>query len=154
MKYSRSLLLYEDQPSYGLFLRLLFVIVPGVLLAASVYLWSSGEGSGGLALLAEAFLIGFIFWIVFPRSYRVYEDHLRIVLGGPFSVKVGFDRIKAIRVTRRLILSINFVTRLSWDYVEIARKGGLSVAITPRDNNLFVENANRALSEWAKKGTG
>jgi len=150
MNYSKSLLLYQDEPVYGFLLRAIITIVPGMLLAASIYVWSLGDSPGSLALLAEAFIIGFIFWAVFPRKYQVYEDHVRIVLGGPFSVKVGFDKIKTIEVTSRLSLSVNFVTTVTKSYVEIAKKKGLSIAITPRANDLFVENANRALSEWLK----
>ena len=150
MNYSRSVLLYQDEPAYGLFLKLIVVLVPAALLVASIYLLSSGESSGGLALLVEAFIVGFIFWIVFPRRYQVYEDHIRIALGGPFSVKVGFDKIEAIRVTSKFIFSVNFVTKLTKSYVEIAKRKGLSIAITPRDNDLFIENANLALSQWLK----
>src|SRR4030043_283365 len=113
MSYSKSLLLYQDEPAYGLLLNLIIVIVPAGCLAASVYLWSSGENAGGLALLAESFFIGLIFWVVFPRRYQIYEDHLRIVLGGPFIVKIGFDRITAIEVTSKMALTVNFVTRVT-----------------------------------------
>jgi hypothetical protein len=150
MSYSKSLLLYQDEPVYGFLLKAIIVIVPGMLLTASIYVWSLGDSSGSLALLVEAFIIGFIFWAVFPHKYQVYEDHVRIVLGGPFSVKVGFDKIKTIEVTSKLSLSINFVTTVTKSYVEIAKKKGLSIAITPRANDLFVENANRALSQWLK----
>ena len=153
MNYSKSALLYQDEPAYGLLLKLIIVIVPVILLTASVYLLSYGESSGGLALLVEAFIVGFIFWIVFPRRYQVYEDHIRIVLGGPFSVKVEFAKVEAIRVTSRFIFSVNFVTKLTRSFVEIAKKRGLSIAITPRDNDLFVENANQALSQWMKMST-
>lgn len=153
MNYSKSVLLYQDEPAYGLLLKLIIVIMPIILLAASVYLLSSGESSGGLALLVEASIVGFIFWIVFPRMYQVYEDHIRIVLGGPFSVKVGFAKIETIRVTSRFILSVNFVTKLTKSFVEIAKKKGLSIAITPKDNDLFIENANQALSQWIKTST-
>ena len=148
MNYSKSLLLYQDIPAYGLLLKLLVVIMPVAMLVASIYLFSSGDSADGLALLIEAFIIGFIFWVVFPRRYQVYEDHVRIVLGGPFSVKVGFDKIKTIGVTSRQTLSVNFVTKLTKNYVGIAKKRGLSIAITPGDNDLFVENANQALSRW------
>ena len=124
------------------------------LLATGIYVLSLGDSYTGLVLLVEAFIIGFIFWVVFPRRYQVYEDHVRIVLGGPFSVKVGFDKIKAIVVTSRLTFSVNFVTKFTKSYVEIVKKRGLSIAITPRANDLFVENANRALSQWVKKNTG
>jgi hypothetical protein len=150
MKYSKSPLLYQDEPAYGLLLKLIVAIIPAVFLAASIYVWSLGDTSGGLALLLEAFIIGLILWVVFPRKYQVYEDHVRIVLGGPFSVKVGFENIKTIRVTSRLSFSVNFVTRITKSYVEIAKKKGLSIAITPTANDTFVENANRALRQWVK----
>jgi len=150
MSYSRSVLLYQDEPTYGLFLKLIIVIVPAALMAGSIYLWSSGESSGSLALLAEAFFIGIIFWVIFPRRYQVYEDHIRIVLGGPFSVKVGFNKITAIEATGRMALTVNFATRITKTYVRIVNKKGFSIAITPKSNDLFVENANRALSQWIK----
>jgi len=113
-------------------------------------LWLSGDISGSLALLPSAFIMGLIFWLVFPREYRVYEDHLRIVLGSNFSVKVGFQNIKEIRITSRTGITVNFVTRITRSYVEISKKRGWSMAITPTDNDEFVENANRALEQWLK----
>ena len=147
--YSTSLLLYQDKPKYGLILKLI-LIIPVAFLVGSLYLYLSGDTSGSLALLPEAFIVGLIFWLVFPREYQVYEDHLRIVLGGPFSVKVGFQNIKAIRITSRTGLTVNFVTRIAKSYVEIAKKRGWSIAITPSANDTFVENANRALEQWLK----
>jgi len=154
MNYSKSLLLYQDIPAYGLLLKLLVVIMPVALLVVSIYLFSTGNSDDGLALLIETIIIGFIFWVVFPRRYQVYEDHLRIVLGGTFSVKVGFNKIKTIEVTSRQTLSVNFVTKLTKNYVGITKKRGLSIAITPADNDSFVENANQALSRWLETSFG
>jgi len=142
-------LLYQDEAA-GLVLKLVFVIVPAALLVVSVYLWSSGESSAGLAMLLETFIIALIFWLVFPRKYQVYQDHLRIVLGGPFAVKVGFDKIKAIEVTNRTFATANFVTTITKTYVIIIKKRGLSIAITPKSRELFVDKAEQALSQWAK----
>jgi len=148
MDYSQSIPLYQDRPHYGLVLKLILVL-PVVLIAVGIYYWSAGDASGGIAFLAEALVIGLVFWFVFPREYRVYEDHLRIVLGGPFSVKVGFENVKAVRVTSRTLVTINFVTRITRSHVEIARKKGASIVITPTVAESFVEEANRALVRWA-----
>ena len=150
MSYSKSVLLHQDKPAYGLLLKLIVVIVPGALLVGSIYLWFFGENSGSLAMLAEAFFIGLVFWIIFPRRYEVYEDHLRIVLGGTFAVKIGFDRITAIEVTSRMGLTINFVTSVTKTYVRIVKRKGLDIAITPKSNDSFEENANLALGQWLK----
>jgi len=148
--YSTSILLYQDKPRYGLLLKLI-LIIPVAFLVGSLYLWLSGDISGSLALLPQAFIIGLIFWFVFPREYQVYEDHLRIALGGPFSVKVDFQNIKTVRITNRTGLTVNFVTRITKSYVEIVKKKGWSIAITPTDNDSFVENANRILEQWLKR---
>ena len=149
MSRSTSLLLYQDEPA-GSLLKTVMVMVPAILLLVSIYLWSSGERSGGLVLLIEAFSISAIFWIAFPRRYEVYDDHLRVVLGGPFAVKIGFDQIAAIEVTSRTALTVNFATTITKTYVRIVKKQGLSIAITPRSNGSFVDNANQALSQWAR----
>ena len=148
MSTPKSLLLYQDEPAYGRILKLIIFVVPVMLLTLGMYLWLSGEGDGSLALLVEAFLVVLVFWVVFPRRYQVYEDHMRIVLGGPFAVKIGFDRIAAIEVTSRTAFTVNFATRITKTYVIIVRKHGLSIAITPRSNDLFVDNAMQAFNQW------
>jgi hypothetical protein len=153
LNFSNNILLYQDKPKYGLLLKLV-LIIPAAFLVASIFLWLSGEIDGGIALFIEAIIVGLIFWFVFPRAYQVYEDHLRIVMGSPFSVKVRFQKIKTIRVTNRNSLTINFATKITQNYVEIAKKNGLSIAITPSDNDSFVENANQALNRWREMNDG
>ena len=151
MDQPNPLLLYQDEPTYGLLLKLIFVLAPASLLVASLVFWSSGETSGGLALLVEAFVVGLILWVVCPRKYQVYRDRLQLVLGGPLSLKIRFDNIKTIEVTARLSFSMNFATRLTGNHVLIVKKRGMSVAITPTASDVFVQQANRALGEWAKR---
>ena len=150
MQYSKSVILYRDRPQYGLVLKLL-LLIPAVPLAGSLYLWSSGHNTDGLALLIESFIVGLIFWFVFPREYQIFEDHIRIMLGGPLSVKIGYQNVKVIRTTGRTGLTVNFVTRITRRYVEIVIKRGLGIVITPTDNEIFIENANRALEQWKKQ---
>jgi len=151
LRYLTSVLLHRDRPKYGLLLKLILIIPVG-LLVAGLYLWLSGDMSGALALLSQAFITGLLYWLVFPREYQVYEDHLRIVLGGPFAIKVGFQNVKAVRITSRLSLTVNFVTKITKSYVEIVKKKGISIAITPTVAESFVEEANRAMDRWAKTG--
>ena len=149
MQYSKSILLYQDKPRYGLLLKLI-LIIPAAFLVGSLYLWLSGDISGSLALLLSAFIMGLVFWFVFPREYQVYDDHLCRALGRPFSVKVRFQNVKTIRMTSRTGLTVNFVTRITKSYVEIVKKRGWSIAITPTSSDAFVENANRALEQWVR----
>lgn len=149
MQYSKSMLLYQDKPSYGLFLKLILVM-PAAFLFGSLYLYLSGDIPGSLALLPGALSSGLVFWVVFPREYQVYDDHLQIALGYPFSVRVRFQDIKAIRTTNRTGFTINLVTRITRSYVEIEKKSGWSIVITPTNNDLFIENATHALKQWLR----
>lgn len=144
-----SLLLYQDEPS-GILLRMVLMLLPLAFLVGSAFLWSSGENEGSLSLLVTGLIMGVILWTVIPRKYQVYEDHLRIVLGGPLRMNIRFDQIKEIRVTSRTAMTMNFVTTFAKTYVIIARKNGMSIAITPKSNEAFIENANRAMDEWAR----
>ena len=154
MDYSKSVLIYQDNPAYGLTLKFVLGIVPVASLAESIYLLLSGESTDAILLLVEALVVSLIFWSVLPRSYQVYEDHLRIVLGGPFCIKVGFSQIESIRITSKITLSLNFVTKFVKNCVEINKKRGLSIAITPREKDMFIENANSAMSQWLNTKTG
>ena len=84
----------------------------------------------------------------------MFEDRLRIVLGGQFAINVGFNQISFIEVTTRNALTLNLVSKIARTYVIIGKKKGMSIAITPERNELFVENASRALSQWQKNNFG
>ena len=126
------------------------MLLPAAFLVGGAYLWSSGESEASVTLVAAGLIMAGIFWVVIPRKYQVYEDHLRIVLGGPLGFNIGFDKIRDIEVTRRTAMTINFVTTFAMTYVLILRKQGMSIAITPKSNDAFVENADRAMDEWAR----
>ena len=150
MSYPLNLLLYEDEPAGWIF-KFFFVIVTLVLLAGSVYFLVSGNNASGLTMLVVAFVIGLTFWIVSPRKYQVYEDHLQILLGGPFVVKIRFDQIATKEVTGRTtaeFTAIKLISKVTNIYVRIGMKKGLSITITPKSDALFVENANRSLRQW------
>jgi len=103
-------------------------------------------------MLTGGLIAGLTYWLVFPREYQVYEDHLRIVLGGPFSVKVGFGNVRAVGVTRKFSSGLNLTTTITRTHVEIVKRRGMSIAITPSDAEAFVREANRALSRWGETG--
>jgi hypothetical protein len=146
----RSLLLYSEDALYGTVLKLVLLIVPTTFTVIIVYLWSNSEHEGSIALFTEGVLIGIIFLSILPRKYQIYDDQLRIVLGGPFSIKLGFEKIAKIEVTNKTLLTANFVTRVARFYVRIVRKKGLDIAITPKSNEEFVDRANRALNDWER----
>ena len=99
-------------------------------------------------MMGDAFLIGLILWMILPRSYQVFEDRLRIVLGGPVAINIDFAQVKSIEVTNKSDLTVNFVTVITKNYVRIIKKRGMNIAITPEHSELFIDEANRALQRW------
>ncbi len=148
MDYPQGAPLYRDRPEYGHVMKAILAL-PAVMLAAGIYYWSTGDASGGTGFLTGAGIMAAAYWAVFPREYQVHRDHLRIVLGGPFSVRVGFENLKAISITSRSSAGINFVTKMSRTHVQIEKRRGIGIAITPTAAESFVEEANRALARWA-----
>lgn len=147
MDYPQGAPLYQDRPEYGLIMKSILAL-PAVLLAAGIYYWSTGDASGGTAFLTGAVIMAVAYWLVFPREYQVHEDHLRIVLGGPFSVKVGFENLRSVSITSRSSPGINFATTIARTHVQIEKRKGMSIAITPTAAESYVEEVNRALGRW------
>ncbi len=66
--------LYQDRAASALALRLIFVIIPALLVAFSLYLWYARNSSRSLGLLIEVLVVGLILWVIIPSHYQVFED--------------------------------------------------------------------------------
>jgi hypothetical protein len=144
-----SLLLYQDEPPARL-LRVLFLVIPAILLFTGIRIRPT-DYSAGAFLMVEGLIVGLLLQMVLPRRYEIYEDRLRIVLGGPFGVTLMFDRIRDIQVTGRTSFTVNLVTTFAMKYTLITMKKGPGFAITPKAGEDFVKRAREAMADW--KGT-
>ena len=153
MKYENIIVLHEDTAAQSPIVRGIFIGVIALILISAIVLWATGEGEGALALFAEAFLITSILRIVLPRKFQVYDDHLRIVLGGPLGMNIGFEQIAKVETTDAMDFTVNFVTTVSRSYVRISKKQGFNIAITPANPQTFVTQANLALSRWTPRAS-
>jgi hypothetical protein len=154
MTYPESYPLSEAKPAGGFGLKLIMAIAIGSTLALGVYLWASGDEAGAWFLLAEALFILALFWAIFPRSYQIYQDRIRIVLGALFSVNIPFKDIEKVEVSNMASLTINFATAFTTRYILIKKKRGMSIVITPASNELFAEEAGAALARWRETQPG
>ena len=140
-------LLYEDRPRYGLWLKILMWAILAVFLIIAITTFDS-DREEALALIGTVVFIILIFWAVMPRKYCIYEDRIKIVMGAPFSISVRFDAIEYTGKPRgKLTVGINFVTSFR-NTVEIVRKKGMNVNISPGDRETFLKNLNNALDNW------
>jgi hypothetical protein len=145
--------IYEDNPHYDVWLKGIMVLPVFFILIGLYYLFTA-QVESAIGLFATGVLMGAIYWAVFPRKYQILDSKLRIVLGGQFSFNVPFDTLKTAGKPEGVSLGINFATTfLSQHVVEIKRKKGMNVNITPSNRELFLENLNKAVYDWKRSAS-
>lgn len=141
-------IIYEDAPRYDTFLKAIMVL-PVFFIIMGVYYLIAGHVEDATGMFATTLLMGAVYWAIFPRKYQILKSRIRIVLGGPFHFDIPLDNVETAREPQGVSLGINFVTCFSGkNAIEIIRKKGVRVAITPGDRDLFLENLNKVLNDW------
>jgi hypothetical protein len=139
-------LIYQDEALYDAWVRLALGALIAIMLVSGIALLFI-DTEGAYVMLAGAIFISLLFWAILPRRYQVFEDHVRIVLGGPFAWTIPLKDIKSIgpASTRKgfIYWGVRFVTSLA-GVVEITRRHGLDVVFSPAHPDMFIEQANRA----------
>lgn len=87
-----NVLIYEDTPKYDLWPK----IVLGDVLALTfilgiIFIFQDTEAA--LVLFGITFFDALLFKAILPRRFRIFEDKLVIVLGGPLTVTIPFTNI-------------------------------------------------------------
>jgi hypothetical protein len=143
-------LIYEDNPHYDVWLKGIMVL-PVFFVIMGVYYLITAQLEAAIGMFAITLLMAAFYWAIFPRKYQILDSKLRIVLGGQFSFNVPFDNLELAGKPEGVSLGLNFATTfLSQHVVEIKRKKGMNVNITPNNRELFLENLNKALHEWRR----
>lgn len=140
-------LIYEDTPRWDWWLKVVVVttlaatLIPGIALTLN-------DVPDGPALFALTAADALVFYFVMPKRYQVFDDRVRIVLGWPFGMNIPLSDIRDIRLASgsRTLVSWGFqLATSSRTAVEIVRKKGWSVTISPSDREAFLQRLNEAL---------
>ena len=143
-------IIYQDTPRYDVWLKTI-MLLPVFFILMGVYSLITAQVEAAISMLAATLLMGTIYWAVFPRKYLILDSKIKIVLGGPFSANIPFSNLEAARAPEGATFGINFPTCFSSERaVQIIRKKGWNVNITPSNRELFLDNLNKVLSEWRK----
>ena len=141
-----SILIYEDTPKYDLWLKL---ILGGVLaltfILGVVFIYQDTEAA--VVMFGITVFDALLFRAILPRRYQIFEDKLRIVMGGPFSINIPFSNIVEAKTApgrKAIIYSGLRLTTSSYHVVEIVRKKGLNLVISPKNEDIFLEQLNQA----------
>lgn len=141
-----SLLLYTAKSPYALWLKLLLGGILAFTLVLGIALIPVDTLATWICLATTAF-DGLLFWGVLPHALQIYEDRLRIQLGGPFAVNVALANIKEVKkgsgYDAFAYVGIRFATSTR-NVVIIVRHRGWDIVISPDDADTFIERLNQA----------
>jgi hypothetical protein len=140
-------LMYEEAAAYD---RMQFILL-GVIIAATVVpaiILLFFDIDVAAAMFGVSLLDALIFHLVFPRRYQLFNTKLRIVLGWPIRWDIKLSTIKEARATPAISTWIYGGVRLatsSATAVEIVRRKGMGIIISPSDRQTFLEQLNAAV---------
>src|SRR4030042_338390 len=133
-------LLHKDTTHRDIRLKLVLAIPVVIILIPALYALASNDTRTAYEMLVIVAVIIIVMWLIVPRQYLIFDDRLKIVLGGPFSFGVHFNTIKTARIPKGTTFGVNFPSSLSNNHVvEIVRNRRLSVTITPNERDLFLK---------------
>jgi len=142
-----TVLLYEDVPRYDSWLKpLVSGFITIFLLLGLVFLYFNTELA--ITMFALTVFFGLLFTAIIPHRFQIYEDRLRIQMGGPFAFNIPLKNIEEARHGSSSDIlfywGIKFGTSTS-NVIEIVRNKGMNVIITPTHFNEFLNQLNRAV---------
>ena len=146
-------MVYEDTPRYDSWLKLLLGSVLALTLILGFVLLPTDIGAAWV-MFAVTLFDALLFKAILPRRYQIFQDRVRIVLGGPFALNIPLSDISEARSAPGSRAFIYWGIRLatSSSGVEIVRKKGLSLVISPANADMFLEQLNRALKASSDSG--
>ena len=139
-------LLYEDTPHYDFWLKL---ILGGILVLTFILgiIFISQDTEAAVVMFGITLFDALLFKAILPRRFQIFQDRLRILLGGPFAINIPFSNIAEVKTASGRKATIYSGLRLatsSYHVVEIIRKKGLNIVISPTNDEMFLEQLNQA----------
>ncbi|MCS7144952.1 MAG: PH domain-containing protein [Archaeoglobaceae archaeon] len=149
------MILYEDRPYYDNWAKLVLSFGPSLMLLLILlieYKLLPTESAEEDILAKEILLISLVaivvvYWAILPRKYEISHDKFRIVLG-IFSYTIPIEDIAEVRRAGMrgafIYRGARFNTSIK-NIVEIRKKNGGGVLISPSNPEIFIDFLNRAL---------
>ncbi len=146
-------MIYEDTPKYDLWLKLILAgVLALTLILGVISIYRDTEAA--IAMFGITVFDALLFKAILPRRFQIFEDRLKILLGGPFSINILLSNIAEVKpASSRKIFAywgIRFATSTS-NVVEVVRKKGLNLIISPRNDDMFLEHLNQALQSQSSQ---
>jgi len=160
-----DMIIYETGVKYEGWVKF-FLGLPVVLMAGAGLVLSGAIRVPGLnptVLGEEARLVSWIFfasaafillvyWLALPTRIIINPDRVRVRFGKFFYWKVGFETIESAAAARGFPPAGSRSSVTSYrNQVEIARRGGARIRISPENREEFLARLNFALEDWKRR---
>jgi hypothetical protein len=155
--------LFEDDVKYDLWLKIILagsiaiLIALGIMFSIDAYSRDilpeepmEDSKIGAIVLFAAAVFVLLVYGAVLPRKLFICRDEIQIksslfFFGIPFSKIESYAKAKGFPIGNYLISSTSLKNQ-----IEIFRKSGLRIRISPSRLDFFLEALNRAVGDWEK----
>jgi hypothetical protein len=145
-----QIVVFEDKPVYDKLNKYLIGGILAVPLVVTIVLLTQDILGAAIMFGVTVFDV-LLFWCILPKRFLVYEDRVKIVLGGPFSYTIPFRDIIEVKQATKDMAWVYWGMRLGTSLkfqVEIERENGLGVIISPSMENDFIEQLNLARNNY------
>ncbi|MFC1871535.1 hypothetical protein ACFLYF_03950 [Chloroflexota bacterium] len=134
---------------YDFWIKAILGGVLGILLFSGIALLPV-DTEGALVMFGATLFDALLFHAILPRRFQIFPDRLRIVLGQPFAINLALSNIAEARLSSGnkvfAYWGIRFATSTRC-IVEIVRKRGLNLVISPTNCDTFREQLNQTLAD-------
>lgn len=141
-----NILVYEGKPKHDFWLKFLLGGVLALTFSLGVVLISNNIAAAS-AVFGVTLFDALLFKLILPQRFQILNDRLKIALGGPFAINIPLSHITDARPLSGIKVffywGIRFATS-SNHTVEIVRKKDLNLVISPTNDDMFLEQLNRA----------
>lgn len=149
------MILYEDKPKYDIWAKIMLSFAPSLMLLLIVLieydlLPTESEEEAVFAkqiLFASIVVILVLYWAILPRRFEIHEEKLKVIFGF-FSYSIPLKEVAEVRKVESwkafAYKGLRFTTSIK-NIVEIRKKKGISIVISPTNPDLFIEFLKNAL---------
>ncbi|MEM0303464.1 MAG: PH domain-containing protein [Archaeoglobaceae archaeon] len=154
------MILYEDKPKYDNWAKIMLSFAPSLMLLLIILieydlLPTESEEEAMFAkqiLFASIAIILILYWAILPRRFEIHEDKLKIIFGF-FTYSIPLQDVAEVRRAESwkafAYKGLRFTTSIG-NIVEIRKKKGISIVISPSNPDLFIEFLTNALKRERK----
>ena len=139
-------LLFQDIPKYDNWLKFIVgCMLALTLILGIIFIYTNIEIA--YTLFGITVFDGLLFAVIIPRRYQIFEDRLRIQLGGTLAINMLLNDIREAKPASASEAFVYWGLRLATstsNVIEIVRRKGLNVVISPNDRDIFVEQLEQA----------